>query len=158
MHQLDADGAFADSGRHALHRTVSDVAGSEHSRDARLERKRKPSQHRIGAQVLLWNIVISENEPIVIQSNALDPVAARNGANETEAATTGSLLPVSCSSVAEGHDLQHLGTGELHNLCLAMDLDLRVSEHAVNQVAGHPSRDIAATDHQTYLLLTAGQK
>ena len=95
VHGLDDDGAFADSRRHALHRTAADVA---HGKDA----------CTTGCERIVGSLARAHKSLGVERDRPLQPSRAGIGADHDEQATGGDVFRRACCMVRYGDALKTL--------------------------------------------------
>src|SRR5262245_22229964 len=94
MHELDDNGAFADSGGDAFDGTVAHVADNKNSRDAGFEQTGIAAECPGGRLLAIVNQVrAGENKAAVVTLNDItEPFGARQGANKNEEAGGGQVF------------------------------------------------------------------
>src|SRR5271165_1741367 len=126
MHELDCDGAFADTGSDPLHRTVANVADREDARNIRLQQTgialQRPAPWPLAG---LKQIRTRQNEPAFVALNcSVQPGRPRLRADEYEQRMRRYLAHVSGKIAPERHRFQTIVAVHLGHARVAFDVNI----------------------------------
>src|SRR5580704_13280719 len=150
MHELDDDGAFADAGCNALHRTMTDVADDENARDIRFEQAgialKRPGS---GALAIAKEVGAREDETALVAFDQVaQPLSARLCPDENEEARSGKFLARAARLALHGDACEAGFALDFDDAGLSPDFDIGSFLDLFDKVVRHSAgQRCAANEH-----------
>jgi len=155
VEELNRDRALSNCRRHALHGTVSNVAGRENPRHARLEQKRTAIER---PRVVVAKIRSREDEtPRIPLDLRWQPLSVRARSDHEEEPVGVDGLLASLRAITKHEVLQPPAAAAADDLRPETELELRRRLHLANQVPRHPGAERLSAHHERDAPCVAGE-